>query len=311
MAHLSLRRSCLALPLVAVAATSAWANPFVVTPSNSAAALVAALVSGAGVNVVAGSETYSGAANASGTFTGGTGIIPFDAGVVLTTGAASFVLGPNNLGSAGTNNGAGGDAGLGPNTFNASILEFDFIPTAATISFQYVFGSEEYNEYVGSQFNDLFSFFLNGSNIAKIPGTAADVAINSVNCNTNSTYYTSNSDSATGSSNGSGNSTPSCGNAGLNTQLDGLVGANALFQLFAVGNVNVGQTNHIKLTIADRSDTQLDSAVFLKGGSFVNAPPPTPNDPGPGPSPVPEPSTMVLLGTGVTALVLRARRSRR
>ena len=66
-------------------------------------------------------------------------------------------------------------------TFDACTLEFDFsCPSASQISFQYVFTSEEYNEYVNSQFNDVFGFFLNGVNIATLPG-GMSVAINNVN----------------------------------------------------------------------------------------------------------------------------------
>ena len=38
---------------------------------------------------------------------------------------------------------------------DAAVLEFDFIPTSDSISFKYVFGSEEYLEWVNS-FNDAF-----------------------------------------------------------------------------------------------------------------------------------------------------------
>jgi hypothetical protein len=58
------------------------------------------------------------------------------------------------------------------------------LPSPNTVSFQYVFASEEYNEYVCSNFNDVFAFFLNGvsvplaqTNIATIPGTNTPVAI--------------------------------------------------------------------------------------------------------------------------------------
>jgi len=76
-------------------------------------------------------------------------------------------------------------------THDASVLEFDFIPTADTLNFRYVFGSEEYPDYVGSQFNDAFAFFVNGPqpnglgqyvdyNIALIPGTNLPVTHNTM-----------------------------------------------------------------------------------------------------------------------------------
>ena len=53
---------------------------------------------------------------------------------------------------------------------DATVLEFDFIPKNDVISFEYVFASDEYNEYVGSSYNDVFGFFGNGKNMASIPG---------------------------------------------------------------------------------------------------------------------------------------------
>jgi len=51
-------------------------------------------------------------------------------------------------------------------TFDASILEFDFIPQSDTLKFNYIFGSEEYPEYVNSGYNDVFGFFISGPGIA-------------------------------------------------------------------------------------------------------------------------------------------------
>jgi len=277
-------------------AGSATASPLVIAPAT-AQQMVAALVAGsAGITIVAGSEVYTGDAVASGTFTGGSGILPFNTGVILTSGSAAGAIGPNNNGGFTVDNSGGSDAQLsalsGQNTFDAAVLEFDFIPVAATVSFQYVFGSEEYNEFVGS-FNDVFAFFLNGTNIALVPGTNTPVSVNNVNCGVNPQYYTDN---------GGGGAAP-CGNAGLNTQYDGLAGANPLFALFALGNVNPGVSNHIKLAIADAGDPVLDSGVFLAGGSFINQPPPV--------AAVPEPTTLALLGAGLGGLATRVRRRRK
>ena len=275
--------------LTCITAVAGWGGPIVVNASNNAAALVNAMLSsGSGISVVADSQLYIGAADASGTFSGGTGIIPFDSGVVLTTGQAGFIVGPNNDGGFSIDNEAAGDAELttiaGNDTQNASILQFQFIPTGNTISFQFVFGSEEYNEFVDSQFNDVFAFFLNGLNIALIPGTSMPITINTVNNNQNSQFYTDNEAGA------------------LDTQLDGLVGVkNAVF---AIGNVNVGVVNTIRLAIADTSDPVLDSAVLIKGASFVNEPPPNNGA-------IPEPSTWLMLGGGLVLLGASRRFQRR
>ena len=85
----------------------------------------------------------------------------------------------------------------------------------------------------------------------------------------------------------------------LDTQYNGLAGANAAFSLFAVGNVNPGVQNTIRLAIADAGDDVLDSGVFLASGSFVNQPP----------SVVPDASSSLsLLGLGIGALALVKRR---
>lgn len=73
-----------------------------------------------------------------------------------------------------------------------AVLEFDFIPTGDSISFRFVFGSEEYPEYVCSQYNDVFGFFLSGPgidgsftnnaiNLGVLPNSTVPIAINTVN----------------------------------------------------------------------------------------------------------------------------------
>jgi hypothetical protein len=107
-------------------------------------------------------------------------------------------IGPNNIGSQTT---GGGNFQVGDPDLqaistvamnDAAILEFDFIPNGDSISFNYSFGSEEYNEYVCGTVNDAFGFFLSGPgisgpfsngaiNLANVPGTTIPVTINTVN----------------------------------------------------------------------------------------------------------------------------------
>ncbi len=136
------------------------------------------------------------------------------------------------------------------------------MPQSNTLSFQYVFASDEYNEYVASQFNDVFGFFVNGQNVAKLPGTNTNVSINNVNngCSANcrgtnpvptNPQFFRNNDRASG--------------APLDTEMDGMT-----VVLSINATVNPGVANRIKLAVADAGDSALDSAVFIKAGSLAS-----------------------------------------
>ncbi len=200
-------------------------------------------------------------------------------GILLCSGDAHMAIGPNNNSSqtlppAGL--GLGGDPDLtqllntggGAYTTNdAAVLEFDFVPNGDTLRFKYVFGSEEYLEWVGSSFNDVFGFFLSGpgfagpysggaENIAIVPGTiSTPVTIDNVNDVTNSTYYVDNGD---------GFSPPQNTDSTV-LQFDGFTTV-----LTAEAIVQCGQTYHIKMAVADAGDHVLDSGVFLEAGSFTS-----------------------------------------
>jgi hypothetical protein len=227
------------------------------TASDLAQALV-----GSGVSIS--SVTYTGAPIAAGTFKGGSSIIGFDSGIILSNGAVSNVIGPNcDTGITWVNN-TPGDADLtaiiGQQTNDAAVLEFDFNPSSPTIRFQYVFASDEYQEFV-FDFNDVFAFFVNGQNVALVPQTNTIVSINNVNNGStdsanlgippvNPSFYLN-------------NDVPPSTAAPFNTEMDGMT-----VVLTATAKVNPGVTNHIKLAIADALDFVLDSNVFIKGGSL-------------------------------------------
>ena len=145
--------------------------------------LVARLV---GPDVQVSNIVFTGTATQRGNFVNNNGNLTIGEGIVLSTGNIALMAGPNTTGSAGEIVGGGGYPDLTPlggqNTNDAAVLEFDFIATGDSLSFNFCFGSEEYNEWVDSGFNDVFGLFLdgpgitgtfqnNGINLATVPDT--------------------------------------------------------------------------------------------------------------------------------------------
>ncbi len=241
------------------------------TDTNLTATALAQSLVGQGVTVS--NVTYTGAARAAGNFSSNSNIIGFNSGIVLSTGAVRNVIGPNCDMGITVENGSAGDADLNVLlnqgndgdpivTNDAAVLEFDFVPTSSSISFQYTFSSDEYNEFV-FQFNDVFGFFLNGNNIAFIPGTTTPVSINTVN-NGNSTGDPDNPPVNPQDFVNNDFQYPTV--APYDTEMDGFT---VVFT--AQATVTPNQTNHIKLAIADAVDFDVDSNVFIKAGSLSSA----------------------------------------
>ncbi len=215
---------------------------------------LAQLLAGPGITVS--NATLTGSPAAAGSF-GGTSNLGMNTGVVLCTGPVTLAPGPNNTGSAGQDNGQPGNSQLnglaGAQTYNAVVLEFDFVPLSNTIEFEYVFGSEEYPEWVSSGYNDAFAFYISGPgiagqpNIALVPGTGIPVTIDNINAGSYSQYYVNNAGGGT-------------------VQYDGFTTV-----LTASSNVQACETYHLKLMIADAGDGVWDSGVFLEEGSLTSA----------------------------------------
>lgn len=233
-------------------------SQLVVNTAATPAQMVANIVGG---GITVSNIQYAGAANASGTFTGGGATnLGLVSGIILSSGNATLAVGPNNTGSAGSSLGTGSDpqlASLIPGyTINDAVsLKFNLIPQSDTIKFRYVFGSEEYPEWVSSSFNDVFGFFITGPNpnggnytnrnIAIIPGTNLPVTIDNVNAGSYSQYYVNNSGGAT-------------------IQYDGFTKV-----LTAWAKVVPCQTYSLKIAIGDAGDSAFDSAVFIEENSLV------------------------------------------
>ncbi|MGP8215642.1 MAG: choice-of-anchor L domain-containing protein [Bacteroidia bacterium] len=216
--------------------------------------------------------TYTGANRAIGYFDGTRSNIGLTDGILMTTGSVEVAARPYNPLDRGIINDRPGDAALsaisGDSTYDACILQFDFVPYADTVSFDFAFGSEEYSLFTCCEENDVFAFFISGpgitgtQNIAVVPGTTIPISISSINgnwdtsceatthrcvgtcCSSNPQYYINNTSGTT------------VGYAGFTTIMK------------AESPVICGQQYHIKLAIADAVDSSYDSGVFLGGHSF-------------------------------------------
>src|SRR4051812_22913108 len=154
---------------------TAVTNLTVITPQ----ALVNSIVgNNQGIQVL--NVKYTGDFQAAGTFTGGANSVGMATGVVLSTGLAAQVVGPNVAAVPSTNLGQPGDAQLdvvaAPNvTRDATVLEFDIVPTGNTITLQFVYGSGDYNMGVGTGPGDPMGIFINGQQRAFVPGTVQPI----------------------------------------------------------------------------------------------------------------------------------------
>lgn len=174
-----------------------------------------------------------------------------NAGIVISSGNVTQIPQPSST-FISTNTGAAGDPDLEGLTiapsFDAAVLEFDIsINQGGDLNFEYIFGSEEYDEWVGSTFNDVFGFFITDPmvgtphNIAMIPGTSDPVSINNVNSGLNSAYYN-----------------PYGMNNGMDVAFDGLT-----TNLPATFNAVGAETYHVKIGVTDIGDGIFDSGVFI------------------------------------------------
>lgn len=209
----------------------------------------------------------------------------FSEGIYMTSGRANDLNFPATFTADATVNFPNGDPDIAtllrgnPNdVHDAMSITFSFIPNGDSVTFNYVFASEEYPDYVCSEFNDAFGFFLSGpgingpflnnaENLALIPGTGTPVAINTVNngvvgigafppvpsCQTGNTQYFINN---------------TVGSVPPISQAQPVVYNGWTTKLTARSAVQCGEIYTIKMVIADFLDGQFDSGVFLEANSF-------------------------------------------
>lgn len=200
----------------------------------------------------------------------------FEDGIILATNGVKYAPGPSGSEEGSDSNGWLGDVDLqqllndnGQNfqNHNASVLEFDFIPVTDTIKFDFIFASNEYGPSYQCSFSDVFAFFLtdletgNVTNLAVVPGTDIPVSVTTIH---DATYQ----------------GDLECGNSyeeyfdkyygdfGLPRKDNPINYDGMTVPMSAISAVTPGKQYHIKLAIADYSDSSVNSAVFLRGGSF-------------------------------------------
>lgn len=223
------------------------------------ATAMADAIFGSGVTVT--SATYTGAGSSAGVYTGGTttspGILPSDSGLILSTGdARDFTNSTGQANQAANTSGIQGTAGdadltaiSGQQTFDAAILEAEFIPEGSELTMQLVFSSEEYLEFVNSGFNDAVAVIVNGVP-AQLTVGSGDITINNINTGSNENLFINNPQST----------------SPFNTEMDGLT-----VVLTLKAPVNPGEVNTIKIGIADGGDRAYDSNLLIIGDSVQTA----------------------------------------
>ena len=231
-----------------------------------------------GSNYSVSNVQFSGVSGSYGQFDASGTTIGLNKGMILTTGTVldtgSGPHGPNDSGGSGQDNNAPGYQLLSnlidsAPTFDAAILEFDFVPSVDSISMSYVFGSEEYPEYIGSTFNDVFGIFISGpgivniENLAILPNGGGLVSIENVNNGTSNTgpcyncaYYVNN---------GNGSQAPFNG-SNTYIQYDG----HTVKLPARKTGLQIGETYHIIIAIADAADGVLDSGLFIESCETCN-----------------------------------------
>ena len=228
--------------------------------TNASAMQMADTIFGDGTTVI--SASYTGDNRASAIYSGGDtiapGATPSDTGIILSTGYAADYTNSNGGGwwsnpsntnqssgksvnNSGINNNADFNALAGTSTYDAAWLDVDFVPEGNLMTISFVFASDEYPEYINSQYLDMVGIWVNGEPVNMVIG---DASVNNVNPLSNTNLYLDNTGDA------------------YNTEMDGLT-----VTLSVSFPVVSGEVNSLRIGIADVSDSAYDSNVLIAGGS--------------------------------------------
>src|SRR5690606_17534762 len=211
----------------------------------------------------------------------------FDEGVLFSTGNAVNDLTTRNVRAVTSDSPT--NTGTDPNliainpsaAFNTVAYTFNITlaPEVTGMRIVFQFGSEEYPDYVGSVFNDLFGLFVSGpgigdgvtmKNFAKLPSNNDSIAVNSVNggvvgdqgeahydgLNLNQTEFYINNGHR---NDGGPNTNPQPGPFPVYIEYNGITRAISR----DIGGLVGGQSYRFKVAIADVGDGSYDSGVLL------------------------------------------------
>lgn len=239
-------------------------SQLVITNNSSAVSLAHAIV-GSGITVSNATIDCGGNSTATFTYTGTSLGVPN--GVLLTSGNASDVANPGTYFSSIQNGNNLSDPDViaisSQARYDVCLLEFDFIPVCDTLHITYVFGSEEYPQYI-NQYNDVFAMFLTGPNpaggnysshnIATLPNGTTPVSIFTVNGGwpigsgaSNPAYYIDN-----------------YSNPNNDIAYDGYT-----IPITSIVAVTPCVSYHLKIAIVDAGNGRYDSGVFIQGNTFT------------------------------------------
>jgi len=225
---------------------------------NASAMQMAQEMFGPGVTVE--SASYTGDRDSSGIYSNGDtispGVLPGDTGVMFSTGdlrgftgstqssnGGSNTSGSQTTSSSGPNNDADFNTAADANTYDASFIDVDFTPDGNMLTMQVVFSSDEYPEYAVGAFQDFVGVWVNGQQVQLSVGDG-DVDPNNINAGSNANLFVDNTSDQ------------------YNTEMDGFT-----VNLTLKFAVNAGETNSIRIGIADVTDDNYDSTLIIGGGS--------------------------------------------
>ena len=231
-----------------------------VSISTSAATLVSSL-EGPGVTTSSPVLTQrDGSQRQAGSFTGYNFLTDneMDEGVVLSTGiVTNLVNGPpttNTVDNMGTefNTSATNDADLGNGIYDPVKLNFNVTPTYNTLIIDFLFGSDEYTEYVDGGYNDKMRILVNGSDCALTPD-GQQFSIDAVNTTDNAPLFNNNDLNDGGASHA--------------TEMDGFTRV-----LSCRTTVTPGVSIPMVIGVSDDGDADYDSWAFFRAQSLRSEP---------------------------------------